>query len=191
MVERVAFYAPLKPPDHPTPSGDRRMARALTTALALRGRKVDLASRFRSFDRDGDPARQARIEQLGKRFADRLISRYRSMPRRQRPTAWITYHAYHKSPDWLGPVVREALNIPYLLIEASFARKQADGPWDLGHRSAEASIRSADVTLAMTGVDEEGLSSLIEPPSELRRLPPFLDPSPFREAARQRARHRL
>ncbi|MEM8951552.1 MAG: glycosyltransferase family 4 protein [Pseudomonadota bacterium] len=190
MAERVAFYAPLKPPDHPTPSGDRRMARALMTALALQGRKVDLPSRFRSFDREGDPARQMRIEQLGKRFADRLIRRYRDMPKRQYPTAWITYHAYHKSPDWLGPVVQEALNIPYLLIEASFARKQAGGPWDLGHRSARASIRAADVTLAMTGVDEEGLSSLIEPPSELRRLPPFLDPTPFRQAARQRARHR-
>lgn len=190
MAERVAFYAPLKPPDHPIPSGDRRMARALMTVLKLRGHKVELASRLRSFDRDGDPVRQARIKRLGTRVADRLIGRYRNMPRSQCPKAWITYHAYHKSPDWLGPAVQRALKIPYLLIETSFAQKQVGGPWDLGHRSAEAAIRTAHITLAMTAVDEAGLSPLIDPPHELRRLPPFLDPAPYREAACERERHR-
>lgn len=190
MAERIAFYAPLKPPDHPIPSGDRRMARALMTALRQRDHRVELPSRLRSFDRGGDPVRQARIERLGARLADRLIGHYRNLPRNQRPQAWITYHAYHKSPDWLGPAVRRALNIPYLLIETSFARKQAGGPWDLGHRAAAAAIRAADITLAMTSVDEAGLAPLIEPPRELRRLPPFLDPAPFQEAARHRHRHR-
>ncbi len=160
------------------------------TALKLRGHKVELASRLRSFDRDGDAARQARIERLGGRIADRLIRRYRDMHKGQRPKAWITYHAYHKSPDWLGPAVQQALNIPYLMIEASFARKQASGPWDLGHRSAEAALRTADVTLAMTAIDQEGLAPLIEPPRKLTRLPPFLDSTPYREAARGRERHR-
>ena len=31
---RVAFYAPLKPPDHPVPSGDRRVARPPARCLA-------------------------------------------------------------------------------------------------------------------------------------------------------------
>ena len=190
MAERVAFYAPLKPPDHPVPSGDRRMARALMTALARQGRQVDLASRLRSFDRHGDPVRQRRIERIGARAADKLIRHYRGLPVARRPEAWVTYHAYHKSPDWLGPAVRRALNIPYLLIETSFAPKQADGPWDLGHRAAEAAIRRAEVTLAMTTVDEAGLAPLIEPPGELRRLPPFLDPAPYRAARHERQRHR-
>ena len=30
---RIAFYAPLKPPDHSRPSGDRQMARMLLAAL--------------------------------------------------------------------------------------------------------------------------------------------------------------
>ena len=30
---RVAFYAPLKPPDHPVPSGDRRVAQLFLQAL--------------------------------------------------------------------------------------------------------------------------------------------------------------
>ena len=50
---RVAFYAPMKPPDHPLPSGDRRMARAFMDLLASLGHEVELASRFRSYDRRG------------------------------------------------------------------------------------------------------------------------------------------
>ncbi|MEO1722987.1 MAG: hypothetical protein AAFR84_11325, partial [Pseudomonadota bacterium] len=33
----VAFYAPMKSPDHPTPSGDREIARHLLTALSAAG----------------------------------------------------------------------------------------------------------------------------------------------------------
>ena len=51
---RIAFYAPLKPPDHPVTSGDRAMARALIAALKLAGHEVTIASRFRSRDA-GDP----------------------------------------------------------------------------------------------------------------------------------------
>ena len=76
------------------------------------------------------------------------------------------------------------------MIEASFAPKQADGPWALGHAATGAAIRAADVTLAMTAVDEAGLAPLIEPPGELRRLPPFLDPAPFRDAFLSRLHHR-
>jgi glycosyltransferase involved in cell wall biosynthesis len=166
------------------------MARALMAALRQTGRRVELASRLRSFDRDGDRARQERIMRIGERMADRLIRRYGTMPADQRPAAWITYHAYHKSPDWLGPKVRRALNIPYLLIEASFAPKQADGPWALGHLATEAAVRAADLTLAITTVDEAGLAPLIEAPGALRRLPPFLDPAPFQQAAEARESHR-
>ncbi|MGI9507859.1 MAG: glycosyltransferase family 4 protein [Geminicoccaceae bacterium] len=186
----VAFYAPLKPPSHPVPSGDRRMAWALMTALALGGRKVALASRLRSFDRAGDHQRQRRIERLGARMAERLIARYGSLPPARRPKAWVTYHAYHKSPDWLGPPVQRALKIPYLLIETSYARKQAGGSWDLGHIATEAAIGASDVTLAMTAVDQAGLAPKIQPPGVLRRLPPFLDPSPYRAAFQARALHR-
>ena len=190
MIDQVAFYAPLKPPGHPTPSGDRRVARALIKILEQGGREVTLASRLRSYDRGGDQPRQERIERLGGRIADRLIARYREMPATMRPKAWITYHGYHKSPDWLGPAVQRALRIPYIMIETSFAPKQANGPWDLGHRTTKAAITSADVVLAMTSVDETGLAPLVRPPAKLRRLPPFLDPTPFLQARAARARCR-
>lgn len=190
MIDNIAFYAPLKSPDHPTPSGDRRMARALVDVLKHGAKDVTLASRFRSYDRHGDRQRQTRLKRLGLRIADRLIKHYERMPNAERPKAWITYHGYHKSPDWLGPTVRQALRIPYVMIETSFAPKQAGGPWDIGHRSTETAIRTADVVLAMTGVDEAGLAPLIRPPGLLKRLPPFLDPAPYREARQARASSR-
>jgi len=51
---RIAFYAPMKPPDHPVPSGDRRMARLLLAALRRGGHQVSLASRIRARDGTGD-----------------------------------------------------------------------------------------------------------------------------------------
>ena len=52
---RIAFYAPLKPPDHPVPSGDRRIARLLLEALRRAGHEVALASRLRSYRRRRRP----------------------------------------------------------------------------------------------------------------------------------------
>ncbi|HJS32647.1 MAG TPA: glycosyltransferase family 1 protein, partial [Alphaproteobacteria bacterium] len=47
---RIVFYAPLKPPDHPVPSGDRRMAQLLIAACESAGHEVELAARFRSYE---------------------------------------------------------------------------------------------------------------------------------------------
>ncbi|MGH6912369.1 MAG: glycosyltransferase family 4 protein [Geminicoccales bacterium] len=187
-VMSVAFYAPLKSPDHPTPSGDRRMARALIDALGRTGQRIDLACRLRSYDRTGDAVRQRRLQMLGLRCAGRLSRRYRGG--HDRPQAWLTYHGYHKAPDWLGPEVTSDLRIPYLLAEASFAPKQAFGPWALGHRATEQALRQADVVLGLTRLDLECLAPLIAPPAELRYLPPFLDPAPYLAAREARDRHR-
>ena len=116
---RIAFYAPLKAPTHPTPSGDRRMARLLMQTLELAGAKVELASDFRSYDGQGDPARQKALRATGDILAAELIERYRAREDSARPTAWFTYHLYHKAPDWIGPKVAAALDIPYLVAEAS------------------------------------------------------------------------
>jgi glycosyltransferase involved in cell wall biosynthesis len=184
----LAFYAPLKSPDHPTPSGDRRMARALVDALGRTGERVEIACRLRSYDRAGDPLRQQRLQALGEGCAEKLLRSYRQG--HERPQAWVTYHGYHKAPDWLGPAVSTALGIPYLMIEASFAPKQAAGPWVLGHRATERALRRADVVIGLTAVDLECLAPLVEPPAQLRHLPPFLDPAPYAAARGERARHR-
>ena len=186
---RIAFYAPLKPPTHGVPSGDRRMARLLSRALTHAGHEVELASRLRSRDGVGDAGRQAHIEALGARLAARLVRRYEARAAGARPALWFTYHLYHKAPDWLGPTVSRALAIPYVVAEASFAPKQAGGPWDLGHRASRAAIAEADLVLAFTAEDEAALRPLV-PEGRLARLTPFIDAQPFAAAAGARARHR-
>ena len=59
---RIAFHAPLKPPDHAVASGDRQMARNLIAALERGlGGPVWLASRLRTRDGAGDAAVQAAL----------------------------------------------------------------------------------------------------------------------------------
>src|SRR5579862_219627 len=101
---RIAFYAPLKPPDHPTPSGDRRIAQLFLAALRAAGHEPFPASHLRSYDGAGDPVRQARLADLGERQAARLLARWRREPG-DAPDLWFTYHLYYKAPDWLGPGV--------------------------------------------------------------------------------------
>ncbi len=175
---RVAFYAPLKPPDHGVPSGDRRMARLLIQALTLAGHEVEVAARLRSWHGVPDAARQARIARLGAALAERLLRRYRSRPAAARPRAWLTYHLYYKAPDWIGPRVAEALGIPYLLAEASFANKRANGPWALGHEAARAALDRAAAVISLNPGDVECLPD----PGRVRPMAPFLDPAPYQAA---------
>ena len=108
----------MKPPDHPVPSGDRTMARLLIRALETAGHSVELASRLRSREPDGDPERQAELRDLGAASADRYVERHSGA---ERPDLWFTYHLYYKAPDWIGPLASRRLGIPYVVAEASVA----------------------------------------------------------------------
>lgn len=184
---KIAFYAPMKPPGHPVPSGDRRMARLLIEALRRGGHEVCVASRLRSWDPGLDPARPARIEALGARIADRLVRRWQAADRSaDRPDIWFTYHLYHKAPDWLGPPVADALGIPYVAAEASHAPRRAEGAWAAGHRAATAAIRRAAALVTFSDRDAAGLAALV-PAERIVRLPPFLDAAPFAAVTRRPA----
>ena len=87
---RIAFYAPMKPPDHQVPSGDRRMARLLMQALRGAGHEVELASRLRSWEGQGDRRRQARIRGDAARLAERLIRRWRDAENRPLTARLVT-----------------------------------------------------------------------------------------------------
>jgi glycosyltransferase involved in cell wall biosynthesis len=187
---RVAFYAPMKAPTSPVPSGDRRIARLFMAAMATAGHDVDLAARLRTWDGVGDSRRQARLRDVGERLAERLVGRYDRGPKAERPGAWLTYHVYHKAPDWIGPAVSDALDIPYLIAEASVANKQAEGPWALGHDATVAAVRRADAILSLNAIDGPAVQSLLEDPGRLVPLPLFLDAAPFSAAAADRDRHR-
>ena len=178
---RLAFYAPLKPPDHPVPSGDRRMARLLMAALSRAGHEVTLASRLRTWDGAGDPARQARLADLSARLARRFLRRTRARPETA-PEAWFTYHPYYKSPDWIGPRVCRELGIPYLVAEASLAEKRAEGPWAAGHRATREALAQARAIIAVNPADLPALKGL----GAVHTLAPFLDPELYSAAAANR-----
>jgi glycosyltransferase involved in cell wall biosynthesis len=171
---RIAFYAPLKPPDHPMPSGDRRVAQLFLEALRGAGHEPFLASRLRSYDGAGNPLRQARLGGIARGAAERLLRRWRRDPSAA-PELWFTYHLYYKAPDWLGPAVSTALGIPYVVAEASAAPKRAGGSWQVGHRAIEEALRRADAVFGLNPVDRECVVPLLRDPSRWIALSPFLD----------------
>ncbi len=184
---RIAFYAPLKPPDHPVPSGDRRVAQLLLAALRRAGHAPLTAVRLRSWEGRGNSWRQARIAALGRRLGERFIGRARAAPETA-PELWFTYHLYHKAPDWLGPYVAGALGIPYVVAEASFAPKQAAGPWAVGHRAAERAIRAADLVIGLNPADRDCVQPLLSDPARFLSLKPFLDTDAYAARADVAAR---
>ena len=186
---RIAFYAPLKPPTHATPSGDRRVAGLMMDALERFADQIELVSTFRSFDADGDAERQQALRLQGTALAERLVSGWRAAPPSLRPTLWFTYHVYYKAPDWLGPAVSAALGIPYVIAEASYAGKRAGGPWATGHEASAEAINRARLVLSPSRDDLDGLREVVLP-ERLVHLPPFLDPAPYRAAAKEREAHR-
>jgi len=183
---RVAFYAPMKPPDHPAPSGDREMARLLMRALESAGHDVELASRLRSRDGLGDPRQQMRLKGLGTAQADRLLKIYEALPKKKRPEVWLTYHLYYKAPDWIGPKVAKELGIPYLVAEASVAYKRAEGPWKLAHDAVLDAVNQASAVITLNPADAECLPDQ----SKVRLVRPFLDPEVYRAAATGRDAYR-
>ena len=180
---RIAFYAPLKAPDHPIASGDRRVAQLLFEALRRAGHQPFLASRLRSYDGVGNAERQARLAALGHRTADRLLRRWRERPETA-PELWFTYHLYYKAPDWLGPRLSAALGIPYLIAEASSAAKRAAGAWAFGHCAVVKAIGRADRIIGLNAADRDGVLPLLADPDRWVFLPPFLDSAEYRAAKR-------
>ncbi len=183
----IAFYAPMKAPTHPSPSGDRRMARLLIEALAAGDHRVEIASTFRSWEGQGDVARQVRLARLGQRLAERLVRRFERCPRILRPDLWFTYHLYHKAPDHVGPRVSKRMGIPYVVAEASHAPKRARGAWAAGHRAAAEAIRKADAVISLNPADAGCVRPLLRHGARYLALRPFVGTMP---AAHSHARSR-
>ena len=183
---RVAFYAPLKPPTHPVPSGDRRMARLLMAALSRANHLVELASRFRSRDGSGDPTQQQLLAETGQHLARRLVADYQRRPAAERPEAWFTYHLYYKAPDWLGPIVADALDIAYVVAEASHAGKRSAGPWSAGHAAAARALARADAIINLNPADIPGVTDAASATAIIVMLKPFIDGADFAAASNRR-----
>ena len=167
---QVAFYAPLKSPHHPVPSGERQMARNLVQLLTRAGVAPILVSELRSFDKHGDTAVQAEFLAQAEAEIPGLIARGRA----EGWDVWVTYHSYYKAPDLLGPAVSAVLRIPYVSFEATRANKRLDGPWDVFEQKAQAACDAANVLFHFTEHDAVALRDHLKQGQQLVHLPPFL-----------------
>ncbi len=176
---RVAFYAPMKPPGHALPSGDRAFARALLAAIATDDVRVEPVSDLQVHDSRGDAGRQAALRARAETESARLIP----LLAQDRPALWVTYHNYYKAPDLLGPAIRAALDLPYVQIESSRAKKRLAGPWAGFAAAAEAATDAADLVFYPTAHDRIALARHRPPGQRLVNLPPFLPRSDLPAAA--------
>lgn len=178
---RVLLHTPLKPPDSPIPSGDREMARGLARLLRRLGHRLVMPSLSRVASGVPQPEAHLALERRARQQAARLIARWRALPagHPERFDLWLTYHCYYRKPDWLGPIVSRALNIPYVLVEASHAARRAQGPTRLGHRAVERALAAADLVLTVNPRDLAGVRARLRPGARQVRLPPFIDTAPF------------
>lgn len=172
---RIAFYAPLKPPDHPVVSGDREMARLLIRALQAAGHEVETASRLRAWLPQPDETRLDALRSEAQAEAGRIAAAWRNGPR---PDLWFTYHPYYKSPDLIGPLLAADFSIPYVTAEASLSARRDLGAWTEAQAHVARSVRQAAVNFCFTRRDHDGLGAAV-PDAALAMLPPFIDPTPF------------
>lgn len=178
---RVAFYAPMKPLDSPVPSGDRQLGRLIKQALEAAGNDVTIASKLRSWSRHGGDE-QLDIRRVCEQAAGELVERWRDDT--DRPDFWITYHLYHKAPDWIGMKVCKELDLPYIVVEASRAKKRRTGLWALGFAAADTALLQVDAAIALHEEDAEGLAEIV-PEHRLHRIAPFIDTGLFPPAPPQ------
>lgn len=172
---RIAFYAPLKPPTHPVPSGDRLMARQLMAAVEAAGHRIELASELRGFTATPDPEALAAYRGAAAEEAHRLAALWR---RGGAPDLWLTYHPYYKAPDLLGPGLAREFGLPYVTAECSHSPKRDLQGWADFQAEVSAGIAQAAVNICFTARDREGLIAAC-PAARTAMLPPFLDPGPF------------
>jgi len=174
-MKRIAFYAPVKPPDHPIPSGDREISRLLVKAMERAGHDVTLASRFITYQKR--PGRELFETRMGGAEAEtgRLVAAYKAMSDELRPQIWFTYHTYCKAPDTIGPVVAKAFGIPYVTAEACRTRQNTDADWQAGREIVQGAIRQAAINFCLKPSDREYLETVLPAMNTVINLPPFVD----------------
>jgi glycosyltransferase involved in cell wall biosynthesis len=170
---KIAFYAPLKHPDHPVPSGDRQMARLLVAALTHAGHIVDVASHMRSLIPEPTPAFFDDIEAQSRMELRRLSALWQQTGT---PDFWFTYHPYYKAPDLVGLALAAQFHIPYATAEASHSARRNTGVWSKSQALVVNAVTLADVNFCFTRRDWAGLAA-IAPQAKLEMLAPFIDTS--------------
>ncbi|RWP51162.1 glycosyltransferase family 4 protein [Mesorhizobium sp.] len=174
---RIAFYAPLKSPNHPVASGDRQMARMLVKALEHGGHSVELASELRLYLREPE---QKSFDALKTEAREETARLTKLWDRDGKPDLWFSYHPYYKAPDLIGPELASAFAVPYVTAEASYSRRRNAGLWADTQALVARAVEQAALNICFTQRDRQGLTDAI-PDAALGMLSPFIDTSVFRE----------
>ncbi|KQR69281.1 glycosyltransferase family 4 protein [Rhizobium sp. Leaf341] len=170
---KIAFYAPLKSPHHPTPSGDRLMARLMMQALEQAGHRVSLVSELRSFLRMPEDMAGLGVSAHAERA--RIAATWRTDGV---PDCWFCYHPYYKAPDLLGPSLARDHGIGYVTAEASYSARRDGQGWASAQAALLETLTFASVNICMTERDRVGILAGA-PDARVERLPPFIDPGLF------------
>ncbi|TWD46870.1 glycosyltransferase involved in cell wall biosynthesis [Agrobacterium vitis] len=171
---KIAFYAPLKSPNHPVPSGDRLMAGLLLRALRLAGHEVEIASDLRSFHAAPDVVLPD-LQGSATSEVTRLTALYQN---EGRPDIWFCYHPYYKAPDLIGPRLCQQFDMAYVTAEASYSHRRNLGIWAGFQAQLLEHVKTAVLNLCFTERDFRGLQA-VAPDAHLARLAPFIDAAPF------------
>lgn len=170
---KIAFYAPLKNPEHSIPSGDRSIARLFMSALIKEGHEIFLASKFRSYNKN--PKEQIKI----KKKSIKEIEKFLNIFEKNLPELWFTYHLYYKAPDYLGPIISKLLSIPYIIAEASYSPKRNEDDWKFGNQQVLSAIKSSDGILHLNTRDINCINPILNNTAKTFYIPPFINHEKF------------
>lgn len=176
MTGPIYFYTPIKPADSARASGLSHVAALLKRAIGLAFGTVIEPRAPQTYDPGGDRQFQTDMRAKAEVCVDELLKSLRGAAA---PAAWITYHCYYKSPDLIGPHIADAFGCRYVIIEGSYASKRASGPWAAAHEWSAKALARADILLASTARDAEGLLELPNRKGSIIDFPPFIDVVPF------------
>ncbi len=146
------------------------------SAMKLGGNSVELASRTICYSKRHSLDILHSKKETALEDAERIINDWKTRDITERPQVWITYHPYCKAPDWIGPLVSKAFDIPYITIEAA-RTGQNDGtePWAAWRKEAQTGIKQADLHLVFKPSDRTYLTQLLGSDERLREFPTFVD----------------
>jgi len=167
----ISFYAPFKPLGHAHPSGDLVIGTNLFEYLQNRGHQMMVASNFRARWLYWKPwcwpwffwEKMEATQRLRKNTAD----------------IWLTYHAYYKAPDLLGPSITARAHIPYVIFQGAYATKRRKKllTWP-GYILNKKSLCAANHVFTNKQVDLLNLRRLLAP-QNISYVAPGIDPKDF------------
>ena len=167
----IYFYAPFKPLGHDQPSGDLVIGTGLYDYLAARGHRMRVATTLRTRWIFWKPWLIPRLLAKRRRLSRRLSA--------DAPDLWLTYHAYYKGPDVIGPYVTARAGVPYVIFQGAYATKRRRDLRTLpGFVLNRRALRAARHVFVNKQVDFNNLKRLL-PPDRVTYALPGIFPQDF------------